>query len=257
MSDPDEDLSNLPLDPAVLQGLSTEERAAAIATARAAQRAEERAEQRALERALERKRQERLRERQQAQDAAASWTTAENRTGVGTARLAYVPKRKRGETTTTTTTTKTSTAETTDARGGATASTTTNTNSRNTINNKQQPSSSATRRPVDWTEQEFSSVRETYLGKAAAATGTATQDAAPKKRKPGATKKITFKFRWDDTDDTFAADNDPLYSWKPNNNNSKDGPSSTNGDHNNHHYHHSKRNVSIPLPRFVRYTISL
>lgn len=205
----EDDISDLALDPAVLAGLSTQERAAAIATARAARRAEERAEQRALAAAMERKRAARLREKQQeAQVAAASASSAASTPG-GAARLVYVPKGKRAAAT-----------DTGEEKGKTAAANNPPAVAASRVKpsqQQQQQQSIARRRPADWTEQEFSAVRETYLGKSAAIVDEAP---APKKRKP-ANKKMTFKFRWDDTDDTFGNQNgeDPLYSWKPNNNN--------------------------------------
>jgi len=56
------------------------------------------------------------------------------------------------------------------------------------------------------TEKELLSVKATYLGKAAVA----PDDDLEKRKKQRTNKKITFKFRWDDTDDTFD-ESDPLY----------------------------------------------
>ena len=57
-------------------------------------------------------------------------------------------------------------------------------------------------------EKERIAVRETYLGKSAIEPDEDEQAAKRKKQKSN--KKITFKFRWDNTDDTFN-DDDPLY----------------------------------------------
>jgi len=193
-----DDLKELGIDPAALAGLSTEEREQAIATARAARRAEERAEQRALERALERKRQERERERQQEEDASKSKlaTTAQSNTASGAPRLTFVPKRKRAAGAEAETEKEDEKAEKKDEQ-----------KSKSNGNHPQKAQFTATtaRRPRDWTEQEFSAVQETYLGKSA------KQETPTKKQRKGP-KKATFKFRWEDTDDTFAKSDDPLYS---------------------------------------------
>ena len=214
---PDDELKELGIDPAVLGGLSAEEREQAIATARAARRAEERAEQRALERAMERKRQEREMERrrhqqeqqQQQQEeeakkskqgAASTTATTSGNTASGTTRLAFVPKRKRSGAVK-----ENQEDEVVTKKKDEQHKLQQQSNGNYSSNKPQFTVNNTARRPRDWTEQEFSAVQETYLGKSA------KSDATAKKQRKGS-KKATFKFRWEDTDDTFAKADDTLYS---------------------------------------------
>ena len=201
------------LDPALLEGLSEEQRQEALAAAAAAKRAEERAEQRALERAMK----QREKERQQEQ-APQTQTT---RTGGGSsiasgngARVVFVPKRKRQrvasqQTNPTETTTTTTRSEVASARIASAASSATKNHAVASRGRKVGPTGTIRQQHSDngLSKGEQDAIKEAYLGKSVEEK---EQEQAQKRKKQRTTKKITFKFRWDDTDDTFQ-DSDPLY----------------------------------------------
>jgi hypothetical protein len=188
------------IDPSLLEGLSEEQRKEALAAAASAKRAEDRAEQRALERALLKKEEERSRQRnlevqQQKQPASTGFAAAST-----TERAVFVPKRKRGQ--------QTGEAGPPGAEKSAPKEPTTHRTNSGAAVSSVKPAHAEARSMLS--EKESLAVKQTYLGK------TAREDEADiaKKRKkqgPRTNKKITFKFRWDDTDDTFD-DSDPLYS---------------------------------------------
>lgn len=165
------------IDPSLLENLSEEQREEALAAAAAAKRAEERAEQRALERALAAKAAERQRE---AASTAASQTTKPQR------QVVFLSK---------------------DKRNGA---------------NQQPPEEKSKLQPKPaahpqqpapssstWSDSQWAAVKQTYLGKSAAESEEAELEQRHKQRSK---KKITFKFQWDDTEDTsHLKDDDPLY----------------------------------------------
>lgn len=211
------------IDPSLLEGLTEEQRKEALEAAAAAKRAEERAEQRALERALKRKEEERRREKQLEElkrravtSAAGSATgsilngniSGENSNGNG--KVVYVPKKKRGQ-------------QSALDNGGAgklgdlnvqahakdlenRSTEKPNSSQRNISRTAQSSAHGNAQHTRALTEKELLSVKATYLGKAAVA----PDDDLDKRKKQRTNKKITFKFRWDDTDDTFD-DSDPLY----------------------------------------------
>lgn len=233
------------IDPSLLEGLTDEQRREAIAAAEAARRAEERADQRALERALKRKEEERKREKllmQQEQEAAAgagaggkrvgggdgiaSSSALSSSAGAGGGKLVFVSKRKRG------------TQEQKDNGNGHSAGAGGNGSlssqakeappaaltprSVKTLESMIKNDSSARRRDEEQRRRQHEEapklsvgetmrIREAYLGKSAVET---EDDVAQRRKKQRSQKKITFKFRWDNADDTFndAADgSDPLY----------------------------------------------
>lgn len=178
-----------------LEDLTEEQRQEALALEAVARRAEERAEQRALERAMHQKAKERQQANQKQQE----------RSGLSKSRISsinavtYVPKKKRRNTG------KFSlegngTVETSQAALSATEVA-----SANDITDK------ASGTTTEWTRKDRDSIRQTYLGKTALQQ--AETDSSKKKQKKTTlrTKKATFRFTWDDTDDTLDAD-DPLYS---------------------------------------------
>jgi ATP-dependent RNA helicase DDX23/PRP28 len=177
------------IDPSLLEGLSDEQRREALAAAASAKRAEDRAEQRALERALQKKEEERRRQR----NLEAQQQKQPISTGMAAAtieRAVFVPKRKRGQ--------QKAEEGPPDVDKNAPKESTT-----------AAAPSHARARPM-LSDKESLAVRQTYLGK------TALEDEAEnaekrKKQRPRTNKKATFKFRWEDTDDTFDA-SDPLYS---------------------------------------------
>jgi ATP-dependent RNA helicase DDX23/PRP28 len=193
-------------DPSLLEGLSETERREALRTAEAARRAEERAEQKALERALRRKEEERQLERQEAAAAAqAEMQTLQQAAAVagGAQRLTFVSKRKRQEQKDT---------NRREIKTAVVAPSSTSTKASTGISTKAPRPSVAQppdRRLSEWTEREFSAVKKAYLGKSAVAAEQEDSEAQKKKRR---TKKIIFKFRWEDNEDTFAKEEDPLYS---------------------------------------------
>jgi ATP-dependent RNA helicase DDX23/PRP28 len=179
--------------PSLLVGLSDEHRKEALAAAAAAKRAEDRAEQRAMERALQKKEHERKQQR----DLESQQKKHPVSTGIAdstASRAVFVPKRKRGQ-----------------LNGGEAASSEAAASVEKVAAIGAAKSSvrpvQAVSRPA-LSEKETLAVKRTYLGK----TAVGVKGDAPKRKKPRSTnKKMTFKFRWDNTDDTYD-DDDPLYS---------------------------------------------
>jgi ATP-dependent RNA helicase DDX23/PRP28 len=230
------------IDPSLLAGLSESDRKEALAAAAAAQRAEERAEQRALERALKRKEEERRREREveeERQEQRLLQKQQQQRQGAlsgeedAAPSLVYVPKRRRlvgdphthssdrnegGEAE------QTNRHESSRSSNGSSANATTTGLKHPNLGNgrrgggstgrsKHEETVAAAAAPV-LSEREAEYVRKAYLGKSSGLldAGSAPADAsdAKSRRKDVRSKKPTFKFRWDNTDDT-AVDDDPLY----------------------------------------------
>jgi hypothetical protein len=188
------------IDPSLLEGLSDEHRKEALAAAAVAKRAEERAEQRALERALQKKEEERRLER----SLEAQQQKQPIFTGIAAAtaeRAVFVPKRKRGQQ-------KGEEGGPPEADKIAPKESTTHRSSG--IATTSVKPSQARARPM-LSEKESLAVRQTYLGKTAVEDDEAVIAEKRKKQKPRTNKKTVFKFRWEDTDDTFDA-SDPLYS---------------------------------------------
>jgi ATP-dependent RNA helicase DDX23/PRP28 len=199
------------IDPSLLEGLTDEQKQEALAAAAAAKRAEERAEQRALERAMERKRLERLAEKNQEKNGAKSSNGNKKIIGGGGSinpSIKFVSKRKRNK-------------EEQDGNDDTKAVPATGEDSIKTSMQQelhaplkkdplpgQAPTSSA------WTQAERQTIRKAYLGTSKAALNDTTDPAADqqaKKKKKTLGKKTTFRFEWDDTDDTLQSD-DLLYS---------------------------------------------
>jgi ATP-dependent RNA helicase DDX23/PRP28 len=67
--------------------------------------------------------------------------------------------------------------------------------------------SAAVALPTGWSERELAAVKESYLGKSASEKD---EEQISKRKKQRTNKKMTFKFKWEASDDTFD-DNDPLY----------------------------------------------
>ena len=184
------------IDPALLEGLTEEQRQEALAAAEAAQRAEQRAEQRALERALKRKEEERQRFQQPAAQKAKK-----------TSGLVFVPKRKREQ----------NQEDSKVITNGASleASAPPSHSSSSAAASRPPPSrtsvTTATTNTQVLSDRERQAVKATYLGKSEAEK---EKERLQKQQKQKVSKKITFKFRWDDTDDTFQED-DPLYASMP------------------------------------------
>lgn len=201
------------LDPALLEGLSAEERAEALAAAAAAKRAEERAEARALERALQAKEEARRREKQleaarQAQRSEQTMQTLLKRgpSSSNTPAVQFISKKQRQlQKEQNSGGTKPETKEETKPAVPLSSFSTTSTATTTITGSGNNNSSSA------WTEKERQSIRQTYLGKTGTAAGWSetstakTQDdaKAKKKKRKGLGKKSMFRFEWDNTDDTL------------------------------------------------------
>jgi hypothetical protein len=205
------------LDPSLLESLTKEQRQEALAAAAAAKRAEERAEQRALERAMQRKAEERkrlqLEQNEQLQKNEQDSRFSRKKISVNPG-IVFVSKRKRqkmeeekekealtNDSAPTETTLKkpppppTSDKQKVKARGDLHTSS----------------SSSST-----WKDKERAAVRQTYLGKSSMNKNkkelSKRKEKNERKKKKGIlrTKKATFRFAWDNEDDTLD-DFDPLY----------------------------------------------
>eukprot|EP00934_Nitzschia_sp_Nitz4_P006077 Nitzschia sp. Nitz4//scaffold557_size3174//184//2325//NITZ4_009278-RA/size3174-processed-gene-0.2-mRNA-1//1//CDS//3329554449//6067//frame0 len=206
------------IDPELLKGLTEEQRQEALAAAAAAKRAEERAEQRAIARALQEKERQRrqLENRsQQAQTLAAATTSATSQS-----RVKFVPKRQRGEQVQAQEVLPSKPAPSSDAPTFHAPTTSTATQHESSVP-KIHESSYVTQSGDVWTDKDRSSVRRTYMGKTAmpstqagsAEGGTEDRQRGAKGKKPikkGLTRKSTFRFEWDNTDDTLDQ-SDPLY----------------------------------------------
>lgn len=228
--------SNL-LDPSLLEGLTSEERSEALAAAAAAKRAEERAEQRALERAMQQRQKERQQQRATEVEQHGNRRMTANRSGDNSRtvnqKIVFVSKRKRQQN-----------GATVDSKvnsesiveSSLTTTAVTPANTRPTQVSKKSPSPSAAAgmkmaSSLAWTDKERQAVRKTYLGMSsmndttASTTSTSTSgnhltmgakvqalSSSNRKKKKGTTrtKKATFRFEWDNTDDTLD-DHDPLY----------------------------------------------
>ncbi|GKY96548.1 hypothetical protein MPSEU_000614400 [Mayamaea pseudoterrestris] len=189
------DSSSFLIDPALLKGLTDEQKQEALQAAAAAQRAEERAEQRAMEQAFRRKEEERR--RLDKATAAAMLNHPDNGSNKQSTAdgVVYIPKRKRGLVVP-------DQPESVDVSSNLPAASNAALKSQSApIQQKQNEVSSA------FSEKEMARIRETYLGKSAVDSDVPEE---PKKKKTFS-KKQTFKFQWDDTDDTYQQD-DLLYS---------------------------------------------
>jgi hypothetical protein len=204
-------LHNTDID-AYLAQLTPSERAEALAAAEAARRAEERAEQRALERAIREKEEQRRLERQQEEErkikgiGSASTALLQNKAAAAPdlQRLTYIPKRKRDLIQ------HDMSIDTTDNRQ-------TNGTTQTTFDPIRSPSASISTHVTNSLEPVLSTkerlaVVQTYLGKSATA-ALQVDDQPQKKKQARNNKKATFKFRWDETDDTsnFDDPDDPIY----------------------------------------------
>ena len=208
-----------------LAKLSPSERAEALAAAAAAKRAEERAEQRELERAIREKEEQRRREKQREDEernkirgigsvtAAAFRSDLSNGASTDQQRLVYIPKRKRK---------LLDDDRISDVINDSGTDVYTNgDNNKQSIASKVIKSSLAPSTttigesdPVLSTKERLA-VAQTYLGKSATEALQAVGDQQPqqKKKQLRNNKKATFKFRWDETDDTsnFDDPDDPIY----------------------------------------------
>lgn len=197
------------LDPTLLNGLSKEQRQEAMAAAAAARRAEERAEQRALGRAMEQKREERNRLQQQEEiekqrdQQASSLSRSKNSANPG---IVFVSKSKRLKK-------EDESEEKKHFQISQSAPVVVKDHTKAhdfTRKPKIKPDSTALSSALTTKERE--SVRQTYLGNTSLHQQKKPQAKKEKKKKKNSirTKKTTFRFAWDNEDDTL--DNrDPLY----------------------------------------------
>jgi ATP-dependent RNA helicase DDX23/PRP28 len=196
------------LDPSLLEGLSPHEREEALAAAAAAKRAEERAEQRALERAMAKKVAERHAEAVKTASLTFNASAPSNPAAIAASattdlhpKIKFVSKRQRlnppAQESEAVTAIKSNVGPTTAATSTARSQTITKIASA--------PQSNETSKYLS--EKERQTIRQTYLGKEVKS----EEQTKPKRNKTEFSKKITFRFKWDDTDDTLDQ-SDPLYS---------------------------------------------
>lgn len=191
------------LDPSLLAGLSEEQRQEALAAAAAAKRAEERAEQRALERAMKERQAQRQREREMEAPAAVTKGPSETKsTGLvgGTERVAFVSKKKRKEAA------AANGDEAPEPKRAAPAN-----GSKQPAAAQKSTASAHSSSSSKWNDSQWAAVKQSYLGKSVKETEMAQLE---KRKKQRVKKKMTFRFAWDNTDDTshLDHDDDPLYS---------------------------------------------
>ena len=202
-----------------LAKLSPSERAEALAAAAAAKRAEERAEQRELERAIREKEEQRRREKQleeqeryKIRGIGSVTATAFRGASTEQQRLVYIPKRKRAQLENENTTT--------EAINGSESNTHPHGDNKKVVEsslesftlNKNSTGNRSGESDPTLTTKERMAVVQTYLGKSA--TDALVDDQPqPKKKQLRTNKKATFKFRWDETEDTsnFDDPDDPIY----------------------------------------------
>jgi DEAD/DEAH box helicase len=208
---------------AYLSHLTPSQREEALAAAAAAKRAEERAERRELERAMHEKEERRRLQKQQEEESkmkgfgstSSALSGSDRKAGIATTdqQLVYIPKRKR-EQMQKEATTDPMIAEDSTAEGV--------TNGGNRVGHVLEANRNTAATVVDTTgsaepalsAKERMAVIQTYLGKSATAVVQQDNDQKIRKRKQmKANKKTTFKFRWDETDDTsnFDDPDDPIY----------------------------------------------
>ena len=202
------------IHPSLLLGLTEDQKQEALAAAAAARRAEERAEQRALAKAMEQKRQERLREQEQEKEEKEK-LLKEKGLGIGAASgngsgekgVIFLSKRKRQEmkisqdTSTTTTFANSSTGSLAQkGRLQPNDTTASNGNRDNDISSRQYKSSKH-----QLSSAELDAIKKSYLGETALDDEQTSQQKQMEERKRARQKKkITFKFKWDDSEDTAA-----------------------------------------------------
>lgn len=199
------------IDPSLLEALSPQEREEALAAAAAARRAEERAEQRAMERALAKK----AAERQAATSSGGASVTSTSTPVAATInpQIKFVSKRKRlnqskeqeEQDAVKTKAMKLSTPTPAVAVSGTKKSQSTHKSIAPPSTNDNEAASKAL------SDKERQAIRKTYLGKQEPPT--AVEEAKTKRGggRKDPSKKKTFRFQWDDTDDTLDQ-SDPLYS---------------------------------------------
>lgn len=198
------------IDPSLLEGLSDGQRQEAMAAAAAAARAEERAEERAFEKAMKQKAEERqlVKDREKEIHQKHQDNNRLSRSGdLSNSFVMYIPKQKRqkmDKLAAVDNTVQQSQAEKTYPGEAFGVTTTVKQDDISVLRDV----SSKT-----WTQKERDSIHQTYLGKTSVNQSQQAETDSKKKKKKTTlrTKKATFRFTWDDTDDTLDA-NDPLYS---------------------------------------------
>ena len=178
------------IDPALLEGLSEEQRHEALAAAAAAKRAEERAEQRALERALAEKAAQQQREPQHQSAGGNNDASTNNNSSQPQRQVVFLSKKQRN-----------GAKKPEEKPNGKKHAVDASTKPPPKVAAEEAPSSST------WNDAHWAEVKKTYLGKSAVA-----KEEAQPRRKQRPQKKKMFKFAWDNTDDTSHLDeDDPLY----------------------------------------------
>jgi DEAD/DEAH box helicase len=205
------------LDPELLKGLTEDEKQEALQAAAAAKRAEERAEQRALELAMKRKEEERKLELQREQLDRHQGNTdgqknqkqkqglgsADDATTNGTTSVVFIPKRNRSQLRQ-----EEPKEQQPKPQPQPLDTTTTQKKLNDPPKRKEPPASAATSSNQSaWSQRTSEAVKKSYLGKSVE---DLEEERAEKRKKARVNKKITFKFKWDEEDDTFQ-DEDPLY----------------------------------------------
>lgn len=191
------------IDESLLEGLTEEEKAEALEAAAAAKRAEERAEQKALERAIEQRRLER--QRQQEKIDALSRNSNSNiqqlKKGSSEEKVVFIPKRKRGELLPV-------------KEESATAKKTVKTKDLTTFQfetNNSHQNGNGTNLSHHYSNEyhnglstaELTSIKKTYLGESALDSEEAIhRKRAEDQKRARQNKKKTFKFEWDNSEDT-------------------------------------------------------
>lgn len=170
------------VDPSLLENLTDEQRKEALAAAAAAKRAEERAERRALERAMAAKEAERRKEREQAEEQ--QQRRMEKTNGVSGQGVVFVSKRKR-------------------ALQPSSSSSAPDKVARTGVAHKPDPNDTTPFKSA-WSDSQRAQLQHSYLGKSAAEDMNPPSSDRTQKKRPK--KKITFRFQWDDTDDTSKLD---------------------------------------------------
>ena len=206
---PNDDTTIPLIDPDLLATIPESEREEALEAAAAARRAEERAEERALQRAMEMK--QALRRQQQfAPDPPTTTTTIQarssNQSSISSG-VVFISKRKRGLGAVEPTVTKASTATTVPT---TTAKSTVNKTSTGAIAKTSAISSTSQSSSAlsAFTDAQRTAIQRSYLGKGVVESEEWQLEQQKKRR---AAKKITFKFKWDNADDTLDNGDDVLY----------------------------------------------
>ena len=197
------------LDESLLEGLTEEEKAEALEAAAAAKRAEERAEQRALERAIEERRLERQRQQEKidALSRKSNSQLTQLKNGSSEEKIVFIPKRKRGELKSFVKDESATTNKTMNAKGKdpMTFQDKINHNQNGNGNGSNQSNHDFNQNNNGLSKEELASIKKTYLGESALDSEEAIhRKRAEDQKRARQNKKKTFKFEWDNSEDTSA-----------------------------------------------------